>query len=287
MRGLILAGGRGTRLYPLTRTISKQLLPVFDKPMIYYPLSTLMLAGIRKIAIISTPEQRPNFESLLGDGSRFGVEISHLTQVEPRGLADAYLVADDFLKGSPSALILGDNLFYGVGLGQSLATQADSLTGASVLAATVSDPESYGILKLDNSGSVTEIVEKPLQYSGSLAIPGLYFLDGSSSERVKEQSPSARGELEITDLLNSYLEDGKFNFKRLSRGTVWLDMGTPDGLSEAADFVRIVQRRQQIQIACLEEVALNLGYISQSDLESELQITPSGPYREYLERLIR
>jgi glucose-1-phosphate thymidylyltransferase len=246
-----------------------------------------MLAGIRKIAIISTPEQRPNFESLLGDGSRFGVEISHLTQVEPRGLADAYLVADDFLKGSPSALILGDNLFYGVGLGQSLATQADSLTGASVLAATVSDPESYGILKLDNSGSVTEIVEKPLQYSGSLAIPGLYFLDGSSSERVKEQSPSARGELEITDLLNSYLEDGKFNFKRLSRGTVWLDMGTPDGLSEAADFVRIVQRRQQIQIACLEEVALNLGYISQSDLESELQITPSGPYREYLERLIR
>lgn len=286
MKGLILAGGTGSRLYPLTRTVSKQLLPVFDKPMIYYPLSTLMLAGIRQIALLSTPDQLPNFQRLLGDGSRFGVELSYLVQTEPRGLADAYIVADEFLDGISSAMILGDNLFYGVGLGQSLAAQSDAFVGGRVFGAKVSDPSSYGILKFDPAGQVAEIVEKPEAYVGDLAIPGLYFLDGTASERARHQSPSRRGELEIVDLLNSYLDDGQFEYSQLARGTVWLDMGTPDGLAEAGDFVRIVQRRQQVQVACLEEIAFRLGYINISQLEKLLEDTPVGSYRTYIETLV-
>lgn len=286
MKGLILAGGTGSRLYPLTRTVSKQLLHVFDKPMIYYPLSTLMLAGIRQIALLSTPDQLPNFQRLLGDGSRFGVELSYLVQTEPRGLADAYIVADEFLDGISSAMILGDNLFYGVGLGQSLAAQSDGFVGGRVFGAKVSDPSSYGILKLDPAGQVAEIVEKPEAYIGNLAIPGLYFLDGTASERAQNQAPSRRGELEIVDLLNSYLDDGQFEYSQLARGTVWLDMGTPDGLAEAGDFVRIVQRRQQVQVACLEEIAFRLGYINVSQLEKLLEDTPVGSYRSYIETLV-
>ena len=286
MKGLILAGGTGSRLYPLTKTVSKQLLPVFDKPMIYYPLSTLMLAGIREIALIATPDQLPNFQSLLGDGSRFGVELSYLVQTEPRGLADAYIVADEFLDGLSSAMILGDNLFYGVGLGQSLASQSDSFVGGRVFGAKVSDPSTYGILKFDPAGQVAEIVEKPEAYIGNLAIPGLYFLDGTASERARNQAPSRRGELEIGDLLNSYIDAGQFEYSQLARGTVWLDMGTPDGLAEAGEFVRIVQRRQQVQVACLEEIAFRLGYINASQLDKILEDTPVGSYRSYIETLV-
>ena len=286
MKGLILAGGQGSRLYPLTKTISKQLLPVFDKPMIYYPLSTLMLAGIREIALIATPEQMPNFQRLLGDGTRFGVELSYIIQTEPRGLADAYLVSADFLEGDSSAMILGDNLFYGVGLGQSLAAQTKSVVGARVFGAKVSDPSSYGILKLDTAGNTEKIIEKPEENIGNLAIPGLYFLDGTASARASNQTPSKRGELEIVDLLNSYLGEGKFEYSQLAKGTVWLDMGTPDGLAEASEFVRIVQRRQQFQIACLEEIAFRLGYITQSKLENSINGTPIGTYRRYLENLL-
>lgn len=286
MKGLILAGGTGSRLYPLTKTVSKQLLPVFDKPMIYYPLSTLMLAGIREIALIATPDQLPNFQSLLGDGDRFGVELSYLVQTEPRGLADAYIVAEDFLSGNSSAMVLGDNLFYGVGLGQSLAIQSDSFVGAKVFGARVSDPSSFGILKFDAAGSLEAVVEKPGEYMGDLAIPGFYFLDSSASERARRQTPSRRGELEIVDLLNSYLKDGQLRHSPLARGTVWLDMGTPDGLAEASEFVRIVQRRQQVQIACVEEIAFRLGYMNKVQLEDLIAITPLGSYRSYLENLV-
>ena len=287
MKGLILAGGTGSRLYPLTRTVSKQLLPVFDKPMIYYPLSTLMLAGIRQIALIATPDQLPNFQKLLGDGSRFGVALTYIVQTQPRGLADAYIVADEFLDGVSSAMILGDNLFYGVGLGQSLAAQSDAFVGGRVLGARVSDPSSYGILKFDSAGQVAKIVEKPEAYVGNLAIPGLYFLDGTASERARNQLPSRRGELEIVDLLNSYLDDGQLEYSQLARGTVWLDMGTQDGLAEASEFVRIVQRRQQVQIACLEEIAFRLGYVNTVQLEDLIAVTPLGSYRSYLENLVR
>ena len=286
MKGLILAGGTGSRLYPLTKTVSKQLLPVFDKPMIYYPLSTIMLAGIREIALIGTPDQIPNFQRLLGDGRRFGLDLTYIVQTEPRGLADAYILAEEFLGGNSSAMVLGDNLFYGVGLGQSLAIQSDPFVGAKVFGARVSDPSSYGILKFDPAGSLEAVVEKPDEYIGDLAIPGFYFLDSSASERARSQTPSRRGELEIVDLLNSYLKDGRLKHSPLARGTVWLDMGTPDGLAEASEFVRIVQRRQRVQIACLEEIALRLGYINKSQLEKILDVTPVGSYRSYLENLV-
>jgi glucose-1-phosphate thymidylyltransferase len=266
--------------------VSKQLLPVFDKPMIYYPLSTIMLAGIREIALIGTPDQIPNFQRLLGDGRRFGLDLTYIVQTEPRGLADAYILAEEFLGGNSSAMVLGDNLFYGVGLGQSLAIQSDPFVGAKVFGARVSDPSSYGILKFDPAGSLEAVVEKPDEYIGDLAIPGFYFLDSSASERARSQTPSRRGELEIVDLLNSYLKDGRLKHSPLARGTVWLDMGTPDGLAEASEFVRIVQRRQRVQIACLEEIALRLGYINKSQLEKILDVTPVGSYRSYLENLV-
>jgi glucose-1-phosphate thymidylyltransferase len=286
MKGLILAGGHGTRLYPLTKAISKQLLPVFDKPMIYYPLSALMLAGVREIAVIASPEQLTNFQILLGDGSRFGIELSYIVQKEPRGLADAYIVASGYLGGESSVMILGDNLFYGVGLGQSLEVHSQVVYGARVFGARVSDPTSYGILKLDSTGNVVSIVEKPEQYVGDIAIPGLYFFDGTASDRARAQVPSKRGELEIVDLMNSYLENGKLEYSLLARGTVWLDMGTPSGLAEAGEFVRIVQRRQQTLIACLEEIALRLGYLSEEQLATIVADTPSGSYRSYLESLL-
>jgi glucose-1-phosphate thymidylyltransferase len=286
VKGLILAGGTGSRLYPLTKTVSKQLLPVFDKPMVYYPLSTLMLAGIREIAVISTPEHLSRFESLLGDGSRFGLSLSYISQPEPRGIADAYIVAESFLRGSASAVILGDNLFYGAGLGQALAIQASESLGANVLAAEVADPASYGILRLDAFGSVTGIVEKPDRFVGNLAIPGLYFLDGSASERAKSQSPSARGELDIVDLLSTYLNEGAFSFRRIPRGTVWMDMGTPDGLAEASDFVRILQRRQGGKISSPEEIALLMGYLDEDGFVASLDHVPEGTYRNYLQSIM-
>jgi glucose-1-phosphate thymidylyltransferase len=282
MKGLILAGGRGTRLYPLTKIISKQLLPVFDKPMIYYPLSTLMLAGIREVAIISTREQLPSFRALLGDGSRLGIELTYLVQSEPRGIADAYAVSSEYLDGSSSALILGDNLFYGVGLGKSLSSQVQINVGARIFGAKVGDPENYGVLDLDEDLKVRGIVEKPRNPKSNLAVPGLYFLDGSASKRVSSLSPSERGELEISDLLNSFVKEGSLTHEELPRGTVWLDMGTPSGLSEAGDFVRIIQTRQQTQIACLEEVALRMKFISLKKFQDVLLELPNGPYSDYL-----
>ncbi len=282
MKGLILAGGRGTRLYPLTKTISKQLLPVYDKPMIYYPLATLMLAGIREIAVIVTPEQEVNFRALLGDGGGFGINLTYLIQPEARGLADAYLVGERFLDGAHSAMILGDNLFYGSGLGKALAKQSGLTDGAMIFGAQVSDPQNYGVIQLSASGSLESIEEKPKQFIGNLAVPGLYFLDGSASSRARDLLPSPRGELEITDLLMTYQAEASLHFDLLPRGTVWLDMGTPDGLAEASDFVRIVQRRQKMQIACLEEVALNLGLVSEEEYSITLDSLPEGSYRDYL-----
>ncbi len=287
MKGLILAGGSGTRLYPLTKTVSKQLLPVFDKPMIYYPLSTLMLAGIREIALIARPDHISNFRSLLGDGSRFGLELSYIVQTEPRGLADGYVVSSDFLGGEPSAMILGDNLFYGVGLGKSLSTQTNLENGAHIFGASVRDPENYGVLELDQNSKVSRIVEKPESPNGNLAVPGLYFLDGSAPERARALSPSARGEIEISDLLNTYLIQDTLSYELLPRGVVWLDMGTPSGLAEAGDFVRIIQTRQQTEIACLEEVALQMRFISALELEKSISLIPKGPYQQYLSTLVR
>ena len=286
MKGLILAGGRGTRLYPLTRAVSKQLLPVFDKPMIYYPLSTLLLAGIREVAVIAAPEHLPSFKALLGDGSRLGIDLTYLVQSEPRGLADAYAVSSEFLDGSSSALILGDNLFYGVGLGKSLSSQEQSNVGASIFGAKVRDPENYGVLNLGEDLRLLEIVEKPRNPKSNLAVPGLYFLDGSAPERVALLSPSERGEIEISDLLNTYVKEGSLTYEELPRGTVWLDMGTPSGLAEASDFVRIIQTRQQTQIACLEEVALRMGFISLKGLQSIMLELPSGSYLDYLRSVV-
>ena len=287
MKGLILAGGKGSRLYPLTETVSKQLLPVFDKPMIYYPLSTLMLAGIREIALIATPEHMSNFKKLLGDGSRFGLDLSYVVQSEPRGLADAYIVASDFLGDESSAMILGDNLFYGVGLGKSLSTQTKLESGAHIFGASVRDPENYGVLQLDENSKVVGIVEKPESPKGDLVVPGMYFLDGSATERAKALSPSDRGEIEISDLLSTYLIQDTLSYELLPRGVVWLDMGTPSGLAEAGDFVRIIQTRQQTEIACLEEVALRMGFISVREFEKTMSLTPKGPYLDYLSTLVR
>jgi glucose-1-phosphate thymidylyltransferase len=254
--------------------------------MIYYPLSTLLLAGIREVAVIAAPEHLPSFKALLGDGSRLGIDLTYLVQSEPRGLADAYAVSSEFLDGSSSALILGDNLFYGVGLGKSLSSQEQSNVGARIFGAKVRDPENYGVLDLGEGLKVLEIVEKPRNPKSNLAVPGLYFLDGSAPERVRLLSPSARGELEISDLLNTYVKEGSLTYEELPRGTVWLDMGTPSGLAEASEFVRIIQTRQQTQIACLEEVALRMGFISLRGFQDLILDLPSGSYLDYLRSVI-
>jgi glucose-1-phosphate thymidylyltransferase len=281
VKGLILAGGSGTRLYPLTRVMSKQLLPVFDKPMIYYPLTTLMLAGIKEIAVISSPSHLPLFRSLLGGGDQFGINLSYLAQTEPRGISDAYLVAEEFLKGSESTMVLGDNFFYGVNLGRSLAHTGVLDSGARVFGAHVSDPENYGVLETKGS-RITGITEKPSRTSSRLAIPGFYILDGTASERAAALRPSARGELEITDLLAGYLSDNALGYDVLPRGSVWLDMGTPRGLADASDFVRIVQERQNLLIASPEEVALNMGLVSREKYVALAHSLPNGSYRDSL-----
>jgi glucose-1-phosphate thymidylyltransferase len=281
VKGLILAGGNGTRLYPLTKAVSKQLLPVFDKPMVYYPLTTLMLSGIREIALISSPVQLPLFKSLLGDGSQFGINLSYLAQIEPRGIADAYLVAQDFLNGAKSAMVLGDNFFYGANMGRSLEQTMAFTEGARIFGAQVSDPENYGVLETTGS-KVTAISEKPTNTISRLAIPGIYFLDGTASERAEKLMPSLRNELEITDLLSEYLAEGTLSFEVLPRGSVWLDMGTPQGLANAGDFVKIVQDRQSLLIAAPEEVALNMGFISRDQYQALSTSLPHGTYRDGL-----
>ncbi len=284
MRGIVLAGGAGTRLHPLTEVVSKQLQPVYDKPMIYYPLSTLMLAGIRDILLISTPDDVPRFENLLGDGSQWGVSLSYAVQDTPAGIAQAFLIGEEFIGDDPVTLILGDNIFYGR-LGLDLVVQ-DFWGGAVIWGYAVQDPERYGIVELDDDGKVRSLEEKPAVPRTNLAVPGLYVYDTTVVERAKAMSPSARGELEITDLNLSYMADGQLRAIALSRGIAWLDSGTHESMLDSANFIATVEKRQGLKIACLEEVALEKGFVTNDRLRTTLQAMPSSPYRAYCESLL-
>lgn len=284
MKGIVLAGGAGTRLYPLTMVTSKQLLPVYDKPMIYYPLSTLMLAGIRDILIISTPTDLPNFERLLGDGSQFGIHLSYKVQPSPDGLAQAFLLGEEFIGDDCCAMMLGDNIFYGSGFRVRLKqAAADAQQGrASIFGYYVNDPERFGIVEFDENGKVISVEEKPQHPKSNYCITGLYFYDNRVVEMAKRVKPSARGELEITDLNRFYLEDGTLNVQLLSRGYAWLDTGTMDSLVDAADFVRTIETRQGSQIAALEEIAFNEGWIDKETLLQSAQRYGKSPYGQHL-----
>lgn len=285
-KGIILAGGSGTRLYPATSVISKQLLPVYDKPMVYYPLSTLMLAGIRETLIISTPEDTPRFRDLLGDGNQFGLKLEYAIQTAPNGLAEALIIAEEFLAGAPSALILGDNIFYGNSLQAVLCDATSSQDQSSVFAYRVADPERYGVVEYDDNSRAISIEEKPQNPKSKYAITGLYFYDGDAPEYAKQLKPSGRGELEITDLNNIYLERGNLNVVRLNRGFAWLDTGTHDSLVEAHQFVQTVEKRQGLKIACLEEIAYKRGWISAKILEELARPLLKSGYGEYLMQLL-
>lgn len=278
-RGIILAGGSGTRLYPATRGTSKQLLPIFDKPMVYYPLSTLMLAGVRNILIISTPRDTPAFESLLGDGRDWGLSLSYAVQPEPGGLAQAFVIGREFLAGGPSVLILGDNLFYGHDLPDRLAPATERPMGATVFAYHVQDPERYGVVDFDDHGRATSIEEKPQRPKSHFAVTGLYFYDGRAPEFVASQQASARGELEITDLNRRYLAAGELSVEVLGRGYAWLDTGTHTSLLDASQFIQTIEQRQGLKIACPEEIAFRQGWIDGAELERLAQ--PFGPHNEY------
>ena len=285
-KGIVLAGGSGTRLYPLTMAVSKQLMPVYDKPMIYYPISILLLAGIRDILIISTPRDLPTFRELLGDGSRFGVSFSYAEQPSPDGLAQAYLIGEEFLGDSPSALILGDNVFYGHELEKTLKDADDRREGATIFGYHVADPSNYGVVEFDDSGSAVSLEEKPTNPKSNFAVPGLYFFDNHASARAAELKPSARGELEITDLNRAYLEAGKLSVEVLGRGTAWLDTGSHDNLASATDFIKVIERRQGLKIACLEEIAFHKGWITHGDLEGFADEHGSSSYGIYLRALL-
>ena len=285
-KGIILAGGSGSRLHPATRAISKQLLPVYDKPMVYYPLSVLMLAGIREILVISTPEDTPRFEHLLGDGHRWGLDISYAVQEQPEGLAQAFIIAEDFLAGAPSALILGDNIFFGQGF-SSILQEADAhVEGATVFAYRVPDPERYGVVHFDPQGTALGIQEKPTQPKSNYAVTGLYFFDTSVVARAKSLQPSARGELEITDLNQQFLQEHQLRVSTLGRGFAWLDTGTFDSLQEAGAFVQTVEKRQGMKIACPEEIAWRKGFISKEQLKELADDFPTSGYGQYLISLL-
>ena len=286
MKGIILAGGHGTRLYPLTRVVSKQLVPVYDKPMIYYSLSMLMLAGIRDILLISTPEAVPLFEELLQDGEHLGLSISFAVQDEPRGLADAFIIGRNFIGNDNVALVLGDNIFHGHGLSDALRAAAEPKDGATVFAYAVRDPERYGVVEFDKNGTAISIEEKPAQPKSNFAIPGLYFYDNNVVDIAANLEPSARGEIEITDVNLAYLRDHKLRVQQLGRGTAWLDAGTHESLLEASAYVHAVQNRQDTMICCPEEIAYKMGYISDTQLHGLAKPMEKNEYGQYLIRLL-
>jgi glucose-1-phosphate thymidylyltransferase len=285
MKGIILAGGSGTRLYPLTLAVSKQLMPVYDKPMIYYPLSVLMLAGIKEILLISTPHDLPQFQRLLGDGSQWGISFTYAVQPTPDGLAQAFIIGADFVKGSSSALILGDNIYYGHGMGELLAPGQIKETGATVFAYHVNDPQRYGIVEFDQHGRALSVEEKPPNPRSNWAVTGLYFCDERAVEIAAELKPSARGELEIADVIRAYLEQGQLEVKRMGRGFAWFDMGTHDSLLAASSFVQTLEQRQGLRIACPEEIAFKQGFVTHDQFLALAKTYEKSTYGQYLLRV--